>query len=188
MFITFYNEIFNINLSDYENIGINFPINKVLLALTLTLCAACVAFELQRMYTKDLVRKMIRREAFSVDSGVTLSDIGFNNVITRWILTSDTSFVARLVKRVGAVEYTYDEYVSLQKAKKLKREKIDFATARFYLDSTQEKRRNHIMQNYNSSVLRIIMMCALMLVVYGCVAILVPEILSIINDSLVNNI
>ena len=40
MFIEFYNKVFNINLNDYPNIGINFPINKLLFVITVVICVA----------------------------------------------------------------------------------------------------------------------------------------------------
>ena len=185
MFIDFYNQIFNINLSDYENIGVSFPINKFLFLLTVVLCIACVVLELQRSASRDLVRQLIRHEAYDEKSALTLEEMGLGkSFFVKAQLLSDTSFVSRLVKRVGRIEYTYEEYVELQKQKKLPREKIDFTSARFYLDSTQEERKRHIIEGYNPSLPRTLMLCALMLVVYICIALLMPELLSIINSSL----
>ena len=184
MFIEFYNEIFNINLNDYENLGINFPINKVLFAITVTICAACIFIELERKSTKDLIKGLTRHKAFSEESAKTLEELGLSGFFVKMILKSDTSFLKKLVKRVGAPEYTYEEYLALQKGKKLPKDNIDFTTARFYLDSAQENRRNHIMDNYNPSILHTVLLCVLMLVIYICVALLVPEILSLLNNSL----
>ena len=186
MFIDFYNEIFNINLQDYENIGINFPINKVLFIITVTLCVACILMDIQRKYTKDLVRQLVRHEATSLDTAKTLEELGLkDSIFIKWQLKSDTSFIRRLVKRVGQTEYTYEEYVELQKKKKLPKEEIDFATAKFYLNENEELRKKHILERYNPSILRTLMWCVLMLAVYICIALLVPEILSLINNSIV---
>ena len=185
MFIDFYNEIFNVNLLDYENIGINFPINKVLFAITVTLCIACVFMDIQRKYTKDLVRQLVRHEATSIDNARTLEELGIkDSFFVKWQLKSDTSFIHRLVKRIGEAEYTYEEYIELQKQKKLKKETVDFKTARFYLNEKEELRKKHILERYNPSILRTSMWCVLMLVIYICIAILVPEVLSIINNSI----
>ena len=185
MFIEFYNKVFNINLSDYENIGLNFPINKVLFAITVVICAACIFVELQRKYTKDLVCQLIRHEASGEDSAKTLEELGLDSsFFVKRIIGSETSFVSRLVKRVGKVEYTYEEYIALQKEKKLEREVIDFTTARFYLDSKQENRKKHIIENYNTSIVRTVMLCVMMLAIYICIALLIPEILSAINGAL----
>lgn len=189
MFIEFYNEIFNINLIDYENIGINFPINKVLFAITAVLCVACVLIELQRKCTRDLVRQLIRHEASSEDTAKTLEELGLKaGFFIKRLLNSDSSFLSRLVKRVGKVQYTYEEYVALQKQKKLPKEKIDFHSARFYLDSSEELRKKYIIDNYNPSVLRTVMLCVMMLAIYICVALALPEILSLINKALEANI
>ena len=188
MFIEFYNKIFNINLSDYENIAINFPINKVLFAITVVICVGCVFVELQRKHTKNFVRQLIRHEATSEDTAVTLEEIGMNGFIVKWLLRSDSSFLRRLVRRVGEIQYTYEEYVSLLKEKKLPKEKVDFTTARFYLDSEQELRKIHVMDKYNPSTVRTVMLCVMMLAIYICVALLMPELLSLINNSLTTNI
>lgn len=185
MFIEFYNKVFNINLNDYENIGINFPINKILFAITVAICIACIFVEIQRKHTKDLVRKLTRHEACSEDSAKTLEQLGLNGgFFIKRQLKSDTSFTSRLIKRVGEKEYTYEEYVKLQKQKKLPKEKIDFNTARFYLNEKEELRRKHIIENYNPSIWRTVMLCALMLTIYICIALLVPGILSAINNYL----
>ena len=189
MFVEFYNRVFNINLNDYPNIGISFPINKVLFAITVVICIACVFVEIQRKYTKDLVRKLMRHEAVSEESAKTLEELGLNSgFFIKRQLQSEFSFAGRLIKRVGQKEYTYEEYVELQKQKKQVKEKIDFQTARFYLNGKEELRRKHIIENYNPSILRTAMWCLLMLVLYICIALLVPEILSMIDLSIASKL
>ncbi len=189
MLIEFYNKIFNINLSDYENIGGNFPINKILFLITVALCVAYVIIELQKKSSQDVVKQLTRHEANTEESAVTLEEIGLHKAfLVKMLLKSDTSFLSRLVKRVGKVEYTYEEYVELQKAKKLPKETIDFSTARFYLDVGQEERRKHITDSYTPSILRMVLLCLLMLVIYICIALAMPEILSFINSSLASTL
>ena len=140
---------------------------------------------MQRKYTKDLVRKLMRHEAESEESAKTLEELGLNSgFFIKRQLQSEFSFAARLIKRVGKKEYTYEEYVELQKQKKLTKEKIDFTTARFYLNNKEELRRKHIIENYNPSIIRTVMWCVLMLTLYICIALLVPEILSVIDNSI----
>ena len=86
--------------------------------------------------------------------------------------------------RVGEQKLSYEEYVKLTKTRGYKEEKIDFNTALFYLDEENLPRAKRIFESDNSSIIRPILMSVMLLALLICATLVVPEILTYINDSL----
>ena len=100
------------------------------------------------------------------------------------LLLSSSDRLKKLVGRVGEREYTYEEFVRLNKEKKYKEEKIDFATARFYLREEGIGRSRHIVEVGHTSMLNTVLFSILIFAIYVCILLLMPEILTVINNML----
>lgn len=178
-------DFFFINLKDYPNIGIDFEINVFLLVLTVAL-AVCFFVANHYRSTMQLITKQLERHgAKDEESAKTLAELGLErSAWLKWAL-SHSGQLTRIVGRVGEKIYTYEEYVALSKQKGgIKDEKIDFAEARFYIRESANERAKHIIENYGTSTFRAILYCVLFLALYVCIALSMPEILSIINGWL----
>ena len=178
----FYQKYLLINLKDYDNIGIDLEITKVLLAFVIALLFTVVAINLIRASMHALIKKLIRREAFSEDSALTLSELELDKFRIRMLLKSSGQ-LSKIVSRAGEKKYTYEEYVALSKEKGFK-DTIDFKEARFYISEDGRDRATHIYEENEVSVLQTVLLCVLIVAVFVCIMLLMPSILTLINNLL----
>lgn len=180
--MSYIEKAFFVNFADYANLGYDLPINIVLLIFFAGMCIGLVALDFSRKYIRLTVRQLLRHEAIGADNAVTLSKIGLgeSRIVKRFLLGS--GHLSRIVKRVGDAEYSYEEYVALQKAKKLKREKIDFSTAEFYIVPEMLDRANSISNNYRTSLIKTVLACLFLAALYICLMLAMPELLSLLNN------
>lgn len=193
--LEFYRNYLSINLNDYENIGINFEISKVLFGILVGIIIASILVGWQRNSMLVLVKRLKRRDCISEDSAKTLDELGINSLGVRTLI-STSSRVRRIVGRVGEKEYTYEEYTALMKKKNRKKkgdseqeerlpsDKIDFSLSKFYLKDEQGEDTENILDKKNSSLLNTILMCVLLVSIYTILLFLMPDILEFINSLL----
>ncbi len=191
----------SINLADYENIGMDFEISKFLLVVLIGLCISFFVIDWHRGYMLLTVKKLFRHEALDEDSAKTLGELGLDGSFSvKWALSQETR-LAKIVKRVGAKEYTYEEYIEIQKQNKQRKkekaqnggkdvasaddEKLDFKTARFYVNPQRMSEARDIEQNYSSSVIKTAVFCFMFVIIFVCITLIMPELLSFINSSIV---
>ena len=182
-----YYDLFLINLKDYSNIGIDLEINVLLLFIFLALCVCFFVINHHRATTQLIVKQLTRHEAEDEESAKTLAELGLEgSVSVKWMLRSEGQ-ISKLVGRVGEKTYTYEEYEALMKSKGgVPKENIDLSTARFYVRSEAKERISFIVDTYGSSILRTTLYCVLILALYICIALCMPEILSFINTQIGN--
>lgn len=197
----FYKNYLSINLADYKNIKINLQINIVLLCLLIGVIVAAV-FSAWHRNSMILLFKMLYKEKCTDENGAkTLSELGINKLGVRTLIRM-SGRTKRLICRVGMRDLTYEEYLELTKKKKAKKkkkeiteqedsalekaldERIDFATARFYLKDADSQQTKLIPNKIPSSVLNTVLMCLLLVSVYTIILFLMPTILEFINNIL----
>lgn len=178
-----YEKYFLLNLKDYPNIGINLEINKLVLAFTIGVVIASLLVNYHRAYIHLTIKSLLRHNAFDQKSAKNLGELGINVSSVRFAL-SRSGQLSKMVRRVGEVHYTYEEYVEKQKLRDKKEEKIDFATALFYLDEYHLDRARHISETGTPSLIKAILFALLILAIGGCLFLLMPEILTGINSLL----
>jgi hypothetical protein len=182
MFEKYFESFFLLNLKDYANIRIDFYINIFLLFAFVALGAAFFYINYYRGCMALTVKQLIRHGAESEKTAKTLSELGIKGHKGVMSLLKRDGQLTKVVSRVGATKYTYEEYVRLEKEKKLVREKIDFSSARFYLNESEKKRAQNIYENYSSSVVRTVLMCVMLLVIYFCLSLAMPETVRIVDN------
>ena len=180
----FYIRFFTVNLNEYPNLGWDLKINIVLLCVLPIVLACFVAVHLLRKNTFYVIKQLSRHNATDEKSACTLRELGLgDNRIVKMMLSGDGQ-LTRLVKRVGVPEYTYEEYRRLEKEKKLKKEKIDFDTARFYLADSTDTRLGKIIDRYDVPLVNLIVLLVFVVVIFVLIILLMPELLTLI-DSLI---
>lgn len=179
----FYQEYFLINLKDYKNIGIDLPIVQVMLIFACAMIAAIIAINCIKFTANNIIKKLIRHEALTEESAMTLGELGLNKGRYRRALDPYKK-LAKIVGRVGEKEYTYDEYVELLKDENFS-DAIDFETARFYVRSDEKDSAMRIYETSDSVVLHTVMQCLFIVAITACLTFLMPSILSFVNDMLV---
>lgn len=198
------NDYLSVNLADYENIGVNFEISKFLLIVLIGLCISFFVIDWHRGYMLLTVKKLFRHEALDEASAKTLGELGLDRSFSvRWALSHETR-LSKIVKRVGEIEYTYEEYVELEKSLKNRKknkaeaaknadevdtrtqgEKWDFATARFYVNPKRISEAREIEQNYSASVIKTSLFSLMFVIIFVGITLIMPELLSFINSSIV---
>ena len=190
MIKTYIEDYLSLNLKDYENIGIDLEISKLMIFVLIGLCISFFVIDWHRGYMQLAIKKLFRHEAVSEESAKTLSELGLSRSWSvKWALTHDTR-LSKIVKRVGAPEYTYEEYMALMKAErerkkrgeKPKKEKVDLNHARFYISEKWRDEAKNIAENYSSSVVKTALFSLMFIIIFVCITLVMPEILHFINS------
>ncbi len=176
-FKEYFDKFINLNLNEYLNIGINLEINKLMLCLFIGLILSTVLISYFRRGMVDLVRSLLRREARSEDSAKTLEELKLKSLAVRYAVTRN-SRIQKIVKQKGAPEYTYEEYRELMKKKGFKEEKIDLSTAKFYIPEAASDDAKRIYEKNEISLINTVLFCVLLLIIFVCIALVMPEILT----------
>ena len=173
---------FKINLSDYENIGISLEINKAVLVAFVALIVGIVLLNRSRGVTRLVVMQLTRHGATSEDKAKTISELGLAESRAVKKLLSGRNVLTRTVARCNATEYDYETYRKMDKKARDEAEKIDFATARFYIREEGATRAAFIVERYTVTLTRTVATCVLVAIIGGCVFACMPSILSILNE------
>ena len=182
-----YYDLFLINLKDYNNIDIDLEINVLLLFIFLALCVCFFVINHHRATIQLIVKQLVRHNATDEKGAKTLEELGLDGSISvKWMLRSGGQ-ISKLVGRVGEKTYTYEQYKELMKQRGgAPKENVDFTTAKLYVREGAKERISFIVDTYGSSVLRTALYCVLILALYVCIALCMPEILSFVNNQLGN--
>jgi len=177
----FYDKYFSVNLKDYHNIGIDLQISKLLFCVFIGLIIVAIAINLRKSAVISLVKKLMLTEIFCESDAQTLTELGVNNFSTRIILNFSNHLIG-IVMMAGVKNYTLDEYKLLKKSGELKREKIDFKEARFYLNRDALDKAQKIVDIPEPSILHTVFFCILLLAIYVYITFMIPELLTFINN------
>lgn len=167
-----------LNLKDYLDPGLDFPINIFLLSIAIGLCIATVLITIHKRYTTRLIKQLLRHNATTEESAKALSDLRIKPTFFLKGALSRSGQLTDMVKRVGEYKYTYQEYVALQKKKGFRDKKIDFATAKFYISSEKLDRAKRINESPYPSYINAALTCLLILSIFVIVSLFMPEFLS----------
>lgn len=184
MFEKIFYDFFFLNLKDYPNINIDFEINVFLLFIAIAVCAAAVIVTLYRSSLQKIIKVLSRLEAKDEESARTLGEMGLEKSLILKMALSREGRLTRMIGRVGETRYTYEEALELSKKKGYKHEKVDFATAQFYIRADRADEAKNIIENYGTSMLRTVLYCVLVIAVYVCCLFFMPEILNLIDSAL----
>ena len=178
-------DFFFLNLKEYSNINIDFPIGIFFIVLSLAICISCFIINYNKMYTVSILKQMIRRECIDEENAKTLAELNIkNSFFIRFLLKKEYGQLSKIIKEQGKAELTYEEYLALTKKKGYKKEKINFDTAKFYISKEEADKAKLIVDTDSSSHLKPILVSVMVLALLICFAILIPELLNLINDSL----
>ena len=179
-----FKEWFSVNLNDYDNIGVNLEINKVIFGAVIALIIGVIFLDLYRANIKLMVTQLTRHNAKNEDDAKTLFSIGLNNnKIIRWLLTKE-NFLTKIVGRKGEKKFEYEEYKTLSNKERIEAEKFDIETAEFYIREDKSDLAAGVMEKYGASVQSTVMTCVLIAIVSICIIACMPETLEMINNLL----
>ena len=176
-------EYMSINLKDYENIAIDFEINKFLILVAIGLCAVAFVVNYKRSLMIETIKQLIRHGATSEEEARSLGELGLGSSRgIRKAVTTDSQ-LRRMIAIVGESRPTYEEYVAEMKQKKKKPEK-DAADIRIYIPSDSLERAKFVYNTYNTSLLKTALSCVFILALSVCLILLSPSILTLVDSLL----
>ena len=179
----FITEFFSLNLSQYENFGINFPIGMFIVFFTLAMCAAFFIYNYQKRYVAFMLKQLIRHNATSRENAKTLKELHLEKNFYLKSALSGSGQLTYLVKSTDYSQPTYEEYVSESKKRGFKEKKINFEQAKFYISEERINESKRIVERSNTEWWRPILFSAIAIALLGILAIFLPEILNSINSS-----
>ena len=172
-----------LNVNQYDNIGLFFPIGMVLIALPIVLILTVIFVSLRNSMTARLFSQLLRHEATSEESAKTLRDLRLSDSFTVKSLLTGDARVRSVVALVGEKKQTYEEFMANAK-KKLTKEKLDFSAAQFYVRPERVEYARTASDSERGSLLKTALICAAIFAIFFILFCTMPEILTFINGLL----
>ena len=179
----FIKDFFTLNLNQFKNFGISFPIGAILTSFALALCTAVFIINYHKRYTLSLLTQLIRHEAIDAASAKTLKALRINAGFGIRSALSRKGQLTYMVRRVGESSQTYEEYLAASKKRGYRDEKIDFDNATFYLDPEHSDRAKRLIETTNSEWWRPALMAAIIIGIWILAILFLPDLLETINAS-----
>ena len=182
MFKNFWNDVILINLKDYGFISFDFYINIFLFALCVCVCISSFYIEHQRGSMALMLKQLIRHNAFSEESAKSLMELGLLSSLSIKRSLSRETRLSKIVSRVGYKKLSYDEFMALSKEERKKLNAVDFSTAKFYISPESSNEAKHVYETYQTSLVKTLLMCALVFLIYGALCAISSEVLEYIRS------
>lgn len=204
--LSFYKKYILLNLSDYDSFrDFDFYITVFLWILTAALCVGIFIMNNRKNSMVRVVKQLLRHGARTEEGAKALPELGIKASAVTKRLLSDGARMSRFVKRVGAKELTYEEYLEGLKRKKKRKKKpsaeseketpgekgelsknaaVDFATARFYIPESSDNAAKRVLGKRESTLWQSALASVLCISLSVCLTFLLPVILELIDTLL----
>ena len=197
----FYNDFICLNLKDYKNIGIDVEINKLILLFFGALIISCIIVSINQMNLTLLIRKLMKIEAYTEESAKTLSELGLtDNAGIKSLVNKNDGRISKIIAVVGIKRQTYEKYIEAERKRKEARRlppaerkavldslsvgEIDASNAKIYIPEDKKEYASYVYSSGNGSVVKTVLSCTLILVVAVAIILLMPTLLSLLNNIL----
>jgi hypothetical protein len=189
----FYKKYVELNLKDYFNI--DFPINKLVILLTLALIAASVFISYRQNLEATILKKLLRAEAVGDENAKTASELRLlDNKGAIRLLSSPVGYLKTMVFRTGAGKLSYEEYIAkekdLKKMPKWERKSaarldstFNIETERFYLLPEAVEKAKRVFYKNTTSPLKTVLFSVMIAAVGTAIFFLMPTILSLFKAA-----
>ena len=181
--MNFIKEFLFLNLSDYENIGIELPIGAILFGFCIVMIGFTFYYRYQRNAVSAICTRLLRADAVSEEKGRGLGELRLDGSLGVKIALRGGGELGSIVKRVGEKKMSYEEYISATKKRGYKAEKVDFSTALFYIDPDRRDRAERLSSERHSALMPIII-SAVLIAVLVIAMLFLPDLLAMINKNL----
>ena len=202
----------SINLNEYENIGMNLPIVKLLLVVAVAFIVAIIIINYSKSNLYLMVKQLMRHGALGEDSAKTLGELKLSDKRGIKRALAFSSQMRSIVATVGEEKMSYEEYLEKKKAlREAKREEnkggffkrlwaaavgffytrdeilfaeIDFSAARFYIKEEGKNRASKIYNSNDITPIRTAFTCVFVALFFIGLMFAMPEVLNWINSLL----
>ena len=172
-----------LNLSQYENFGVDFPIGLFLVLLMAGICLASFYLNFYKSQTTALYRQLLRHEATSEEGAKTLGELRLSASRLLRLALSRGGELTSIVKRLGEIKPTYEEYIEKSSKRGYKPEKINFKEARFYIEEGKADKAKRLIEHSSPALWKPILLTAALAVLLILMALFLPDLLSLINKT-----
>lgn len=182
-----------LSLSLYEALGIDLPINLLVLGAAIALCIGCFYIGHKQSTEALILRKLTRSEAYGESCAKTLSEIGLGaNRFAARILSLRSGSIRTVVFRKGEVRQSYEDYIAAERAKKkLPRAERMALEAKcgegksddgsYYIPEDMKDKAKRLYERNTSSPIKTVIYCILILAFAFAIILLMPTILELIT-------
>ena len=177
----FLKDFFFLNLSDYENLKVSFPIGAFIIAVCIASCAAVFAMTYYKRTNNAICKQLMRHGAIGEEKAKTLKDLRLSDSRAVKSALSKSGQITYIVKRVGESAETYEQYIENMKKRGYKPEKIDFESAKFYIAEERVDDAKKIVYAANHPWWKPAMISVGLVAVLILLALFLPDILAKIN-------
>ena len=208
----FYKNYLSINLNEYENIGMNLPIVKLLLVIAVAFIVAIIIINYSKSNLYLMVKQLMRHGALREDSAKTLGELKLDDKRGIKRALAGSSQMRSIVAAVGEEKMSYEEYLAkrkaLREAKKAEERggffkrawyfivgffytrddvllsELDFSVARFYIKEEGKGRASKIYNSSEITPVRTAFTCVFIALFFIGLMFAMPEALEFINSLL----
>ena len=177
------NDYLLLDISSYIKNSPSIKINLFIVAIAFGLCIAAFMVSYHKINMLRAIKQLFRHNAKSEEEAKTLTELSLNDNRALKRMLSQSGQLTDIVKMIGKKQYTYEEYVALQKSKKLAEEKIDFSVARFYIAKDKVDKAKRIQETENPSYIKTALACVFILAVAICITLAMPEVISFFSKT-----
>ena len=177
--LEFLKTCFSINLNEYEYIGIDLEINKILAMLFTALAVGIVLYNNYRRSIITVLSQLIRHGAKSEETAKTLRELRLDGIgAVRRMLLGD-NLLTKLVARVDT-----DGKISEGETEENTKKTVDLSSARFYVKEEKYLLAESMSTRRDHSLLNTVIACVFTVIFGVCIIACMPGILNIINNLL----
>jgi len=170
-----------LNFNDYKNLGFNFPIGIILILLAIALPVAVFSINTRKNTVATVIKQLLRHGAVGEENAKGLKSLRLSKVKSLGRMLLSGGQFSSIVKIKGYVKPSYEEYIkdSKKKPTRLKLDEIEI-----YLEEQKLKEAETIASVGTSSILKPIIISAIIIIILAAIFIALPEILEFINSSI----
>ena len=170
----------SLNLLEYDNINIDFPIGYFILAVFAALIITTVAVNYRQHVLILTAQKLLRKEAIGEENAENLFKLGFSKSAVKMVLSAGGQF-KKIFGVKGRKEYTYEEYKELLKMKKPTEEKINAEDAEIYIKEDSKLLTKRLSELNPPTILTTILFCVLIATICVGLLLVLGDILNYLN-------
>lgn len=181
--MSFIKDFFLLDLNQFENFGIYFPIGAVITAMAVAMCVAFFIINYHKRYTTLLLTQLIRHKALDEVGAKTLRALKLDKLLGLKSALSRNGQLTYMVRRTGETKKTYEEYMTVSKKRGYKDEKINFDEACFYIDPERIERAKRLVESTNTEWWRPALMAVFIIAIWVVLALFLPDLLNSLNAT-----
>ncbi len=179
----FFKKIFSVNLKDYSNIAVDFPINIFLGIIAVSIAILGFVIGAKNSATALSVKQLLRHGAFGEENAKSLKELGLHNSRGARRALSGEGRLRRTVKRAGEKALTFEEYSALsRKERKAALKGISLEESKFYIEEERRADAEHIFKTLDTSPIKSLLGALLIISISFVLMIFMSDILTLLNE------